>query len=201
MAARPTPRTKRGQADTPATTSRKTTKAKPTPTEGGARSGPGTREAPRKVTESERRRMRARAADGASVRDIAQEFGRSTATVSGVCSDLMADRRERTAAASETRSVEAAEKRQKLLDRLLDASGGALARWARVGHDDHQGAAQEARSLSAVISAYSRLDDRHARAQGSGGQAEVDVFLQHLAGGAVAPEYLPDEGDDDGVPE
>lgn len=200
MAGRPKTRAKRAQAANPATTSTKETNNNTNSGERPARSSGGTRArgagAPRKVTDAERRKMRDRAADGASVREIAEEFGRSTATVSGVCSDLMADRRERTAAASETRSVQAAEKRQKLLDRLLDASSAGLARWARVDGTDHQGAAQEARSLSAIVSAFARLDERHARAQGTGGQSEVDVFLSHLAGGAVAAEYLPDEGDE-----
>lgn len=209
MAGRPKTRAKRAQAaNTAPTTTDTTTNTTPTTTpttnttNGPARSGAGTRArgGPRKVTDAERRRMRDRAAEGASVRDIAVEFGRSTATVSGVCSDLMADRRERTAAASETRSVQAAEKRQVLLDRLLDASSAGLARWARVDRTDHQGAAHEARSVTALVSAFSRLDERHARAQGTGGQSEVDVFLRHLAGEGVPDEYLPDEGDD-AVPE
>jgi hypothetical protein len=147
------------------------------------------------LTEAERERIRALAREGRSARQIAAEVGRSPTTVSRVAGDLLGERREQTAAATEARSLDLAAERTKLMDQLLRAARGGLGRWVGVQAGDHRGSVDEARAVSALVGAYARLDDRHSRAQGSQGMNDVDAYMAHILGGQPDPALLPSYDD------
>lgn len=168
----------------------------PTDQKRPVRRSSGSSRARGKLTHAERDRIRDLARRGGSVRGIAAEVGRSPATVSRVAGDLLVDRRGQTAAATTARSVDLGAERVKLMEQLLRAARGGLGRWAGVNLDDHRGSVDEARAVSALVSAYARLDDRHARAQGSQGMNDVDAWLAAMAGQPDL-DLMPDYNDDD----
>lgn len=135
------------------------------------------------ITDQERARMRELAAEGHSVRHIASEVGRSTGSVSRAVQDVAEDRRERTAKATQARTVSIAERRAKLLEQSLQATGAALGRWATVDQGDHRSSADEARAFSSLAQGYAKLDERHTRAESGGDHAAVDTWLDAMTGG------------------
>lgn len=149
------------------------------------------------VTEAERQRMREFASEGLSVRQIATKVGRSTGTVSRVVSDLNAERREQTAAATQARTVDLAEFRTKLIEQTMRATHGALGRWAGVEHGDHRGSVDEARSFQAMVSALARLDELDTRARA--GRDTSDVAAWHeVMKGRPSPEALAQLAEESG---
>jgi hypothetical protein len=141
------------------------------------------------LTDAERVQIRELAEKGGSARAIARQVGRSAATVSRVAGDLLGERREQTQNATAARQVDLADERTKLMEHLLRAARGGVGRWASVQPGDHRGSEHEAASINALVTAYTRLDDRHTRARGTQG-VQVAAFVALMAG-VPTPEAQP----------
>lgn len=137
------------------------------------------------LSEDERARMRQLADEGHSVRAIASQVGRSRAAVSRAVKDVANDRREQTAKATQARTVTIAERRAKLLENALQATGAALGRWATVEHGDHRGSSDEAKAFSSLAQGYAKLDERHTRAESGGDMSAVDAWVDYMTGGSA----------------